>query len=1273
MKGFRWKIAAGLLGVTLAATGAVSVWSHYKDAEFQPNTYAEDRQRKENQIVFPGQDNTIGDQPSDDSELWKQNESSKDNMKPEDRPSSSVLFQTLQVADSQQADRNEQVQKPDSTENPKDTVYAPGGNDKNGPKTPGNTVKKDDPSSDNNENNGSNGDNSNKSDGDDHSSDNSTDDDSPSEPAKPSDSDKPSDSNKPSDPDTSKDTDKEKDKDTTVPVAPKDDPLVPADPYPGDDEIDIKNDEEYKKYSLSIVGNMDSDDEQNSIYLGEYLNDQRVFYSTKVYLCIDGTPTYRLTELNDNFKLGAYPERVAEDTDEITFTYYYRPSDKYDWIKGTYTMPIVYSAKLLLQDWKSGEYIKQVMVPKDDPKVALITYYYQMMHPVTSSFGFGEIEPATKLFTGWSQTEEGVSVGPFYTVENTGVQILYPVGLNPVEEQYQVGWQYMSYGLYFAQVQTMTDYTGDTGENAVLNVPEGVQCIDLDEGDFWTGQTIRTFNKMKIPGSVLSIERNILDELKGLNVTGEYEVSADNIEYSSYDGMLLNKAQTEIYDIPYNMDEVRVPNTVENINFRYSNCISKIYFTADKPGDFNFDGLMGAEIHVPASSYLKYLAAWGKNPGGIWGNNVLVADGDDIEDFIEDENGIYSSDGKVLKSAKKDISGVYVVPEGIETIADGALDNCGVIDLLILPKSLRTLEDNSLSGNPPTKIVFLGDEATTISEHTFADSSILQVHKSAKSSYEAAWREVIGDQADAVHYRTFTYKENGIGGFDYLDEGACEDGICEEGAVLIKAPNDLTVFDENVISGLQCKEIAGGAFSGCDELMVAILPASIKKIGREAFSECSKLEGVISESNDYIEIGESAFYGDYDLRWLAWNAKQIDNKGHGSYAQQFATRDSNGSDYNMNCYSPSYYAVSEAGGYLLYGIAVDTNGNATNDRYLVGATTSIAGEVTLEKNTMEVTGSVFSNCGNSFTITDWEQLEYIDGSAFSNSGLSGEIRLSNKLKQIDMYAFYGCSDIEKLVINGSEMSGYAMGYSCFRGCSSLTSVEFTGTGSYEIGSNAFTQCGNLTSVTFGEDVGITSIGTEAFTETAITELTIPKSVTSVGNYIVGGCTDFKKMTFTSEQPPMLIRYAEGTQFYFSDEDMDGKIVVPNGQAQTYIDTWKYYVIGYTPEEAGQLTQEQILEGENIVRGYFGMEQVTEQKITQEPEKAIEPATEDTEEIPVQENTTESGTDTSTTEAGATEQSSDESNKEDTTQKEPETVDASDTEQSTQEEDTEEQP
>ncbi|WP_461255891.1 leucine-rich repeat domain-containing protein [Treponema sp. R80B11-R83G3] len=65
----------------------------------------------------------------------------------------------------------------------------------------------------------------------------------------------------------------------------------------------------------------------------------------------------------------------------------------------------------------------------------------------------------------------------------------------------------------------------------------------------------------------------------------------------------------------------------------------------------------------------------------------------------------------------------------------------------------------------------------------------------------------------------------------------------------------------------------------------------------------------------------------------------------------------------------------------------------------------------------------------------------------------------------------------------------------------------------EIGFQAFSICYNLTSVTIPNSV--TSIGDYAFSGCGLASVTIPNSVTSIGDYAFSGCTSLASVTFAT--------------------------------------------------------------------------------------------------------------------------------------------------------------
>lgn len=1253
MKG-KWKLFGSLIGVSVAAVGTVSVVANYKDTQFQPNAYADARERKDNQIVFPGEDVSLGDEKTDESELWEQDEDANEDLKPEDKPDASMLFQTMKVSDETdqgQTDADENAgtdnqltdiiytpstdneKKTDQpkihtvadagTEDGTDTGKKSGDKKKDDPdsqkgdnptKKPDNPTKPDHPSKPNNPtkpdtpskpDNPAKPDNPTKPD---HPTtpDDPTTPDTPNDPTTPDTPDDPSTPDDPAAPDTPDDPKPpKKDADTTVPTLPKDDNIIDVDHYPGDDDVTPPDPEEYQNYSLKIVDIMNDDDKINSFYEGEYLNDQRVLCGVMIYLYKDGKPLYRMTELNDNFRIGEYPQQITEDT--ISIDFYFRPDASYDWIKGTYQGKINYTGKLLLQSWESGKYLTQGIMLQKDTIVPLFSYYHQMISPDTEYTNTSE--PVSRMFLGWSETEDGESVGPYYQLQNTGAKVLYPVTCKPLSQEYTANWvscsRYIGTNFFSKKMQVLQNYTG-TGVD--LDIPDGIQSVDLPYDIDWdTWEFIyMEFDRMNVPKSMIMLDGHdnsyihYSDEEQAdyytFHVRKSYEVDAENYFYASYHGILLDKKMQKVYDIPSEMEQVTLPETVKNLHIPEKNQIKEIHFSSAKPIKTSFTDLKNAKIYVPADAYLKYLSAWGRNPGG--NGNELLTDSEATDTFIEDENGIYSADGKILYAVKNDVSGVCVIPEGVTTIAEGALDNCGAIDRLILPTTLVNLESGSLSGNAPAKILFLGETAPVIAADTFAEESVLQVLPQAESSYDSAWKDVLGSHLADICYRGFTYVDGRSESFSYLNEDAY--GEEEAGAVLLHAPKNLTYFDENSMPDLNIREIAADAFSGCDSLYMVELPESVKVVGKDAFSGCTMLQGLVSYSTDTIDVRENALAGAANLRFAAFHAQNLNCESYYGSAVLFGVSGGNvtGDSY-VNQFSKTYELVDEAGGKLLYGIALDENGDPVDACYLLGVTDRISGAMVLRANTTEIADHVFMNCTNPFTVSGLEHLTAIGNMAFYNSGLTGEIVIGADLVYLGGQAFSGCTGITKATIDGTGLNKNVyidpLGTSVFSGCSSLAEVSFTGTGYYDIGYAAFSHCDQLTTVTFDENVGIDRIGEGAFSRTGLSSITFPSSVRGFDYGVFMGCESIGEVVLTSAEVPGLQIYGFGIPYSFSVTDAEenpksGWLKVPAGSEQAFIDKWKYYMIGWLPDYAPDVTEEELEQGAAQVRDMLGIEE-----------------------------------------------------------------------------------
>ena len=134
-----------------------------------------------------------------------------------------------------------------------------------------------------------------------------------------------------------------------------------------------------------------------------------------------------------------------------------------------------------------------------------------------------------------------------------------------------------------------------------------------------------------------------------------------------------------------------------------------------------------------------------------------------------------------------------------------------------------------------------------------------------------------------------------------------------------------------------------------------------------------------------------------------------------------------------------------------------------------------------------------TDLGNAFQInrdiTSFDELQYFTG-----------------LKSIGYGVFMGCSGLTSVTIPESVTS---IGENAFGNCSGLTSVTIPSNVT-SIGSSAFHYCIALTSVTISE--GVKSIGSGAFSTCYnLTNVTIPSSVTSIGEDAFSGCSGLTKV------------------------------------------------------------------------------------------------------------------------------------------------------------------
>ncbi len=246
--------------------------------------------------------------------------------------------------------------------------------------------------------------------------------------------------------------------------------------------------------------------------------------------------------------------------------------------------------------------------------------------------------------------------------------------------------------------------------------------------------------------------------------------------------------------------------------------------------------------------------------------------------------------------------------------------------------------------------------------------------------------------------------------------------------------------------------IGASAFAYCTQLTEVTLPNTITHIQPFAFHACPLLH-TITLSNTLLEIAEFAFYNCAQLTSITFptTLQTISNDAFGACT-------------------------------LLTEVTIPANVNTIGEGAFAGcsALTKItvqAGNTTYHSTTdcliHTASKTLISGCRNSIIPTNGT-VETIGNEAFSGcTGLS-RIHIPQTVTAIGDFAFYGCESLNLLLLNNELQT---IGGSAFAGCSSLRYLTIPNKIT-SIGSSAFTSCTNLQTITL--PTTLTHIGTGIF-------------------------------------------------------------------------------------------------------------------------------------------------------------------------------------------------
>lgn len=202
----------------------------------------------------------------------------------------------------------------------------------------------------------------------------------------------------------------------------------------------------------------------------------------------------------------------------------------------------------------------------------------------------------------------------------------------------------------------------------------------------------------------------------------------------------------------------------------------------------------------------------------------------------------------------------YTVPEGVETIADGAFENSVNLQSVTLPEGLREIGTGAFRGCASLAAPILPESLTTLKREAFADC-LLEGVVTIPAGLAQLGQPNPADPLNMMGECVFGGSR--VTAFSVAPDNPayCSvDGVLfdKEMTRLVHYPAGSPRGAYNVPEGVTA--VANEAFRNCRSLTRVSVPGSVKTVGRGAFEGCAALREV-RLAEGLQGVGDRAFYG----------------------------------------------------------------------------------------------------------------------------------------------------------------------------------------------------------------------------------------------------------------------------------------------------------------------------------------------------------------------------------------------------------------------------